>query len=167
MTATFDLRALTMAAAEDLDTPDPVALAALVLTRIKPAQNRAALQQALATYCQQFVSRERMHNRLAPAPAITAADTPNSWYVTGCREGWKRALRNQVRGPEGFKSLADCTREDLLYAASSRRTTAARYADLAESYEALADLLARHKKAVKVGDLPTAVLAVALGGVAA
>lgn len=159
----FDLRKLVRDVCENSTVADPAALAKEVDRRIKRQERDSALEACLPLYVQRELGQMRMATH-RPAPA-----TPqSSRKVQGIRETWRRMLRDRINvGPDvaDWKFLADCTAEDLAYAASIREEHARRNAARAEQYRQIAELLEEHGVDT-VGELPDTTLGSALGDAA-
>jgi hypothetical protein len=156
----FDLRALVREVCDHSTVADPLMLAKEVNRRIKQADRDAALESALPLVVQNELGRLRMRHH-APIPG-----TPQpSRKVAGIREMWRRTLRDRINvGPDvsDWKFLADCTAEDLDYAAALREEHARRNAARAAQYRRLAELLNGHGVST-VGELPESALKDGLG----
>lgn len=164
-TDTANLWSLVRLTLRSSDTADLDALAKEVFDAIPAALYEDMLRQAIRGIVADVARLERMSNPIATASAMPKGKQPKSWKVTAIRENWQEALHNRVHVAGQWKFLADCTEADLLAAARERQDMAERNAAAARSYEALAALVAAHK-VDSVGDLPTDVLAAALGSVA-
>lgn len=153
----FNLRTLVRQVLDDSVLTDPGLIAEEVYRRTAAKDRGAAYQQALRHFVRQVASEQR------GATTITAGPSK----ATRAREWWQRSMRDRihVNGDAGWKMLADCTRDDLLYAAAERREQADRNRAKAQQYEALASLLDANSAAT-VRDLPADVLMRALGGAA-
>lgn len=164
MTDGFNLRALVREVCDESHQADPAMLAKEVDRRIRKADRDAALEQALAAFMWQFVSRDRS----SVATSRPGAVSGRSSKVAGIR-GLARAQRDRVSvgpDPSDWKFLADCTADDLDYAAALREEYAQRVMARADQYRRLAELLAEHGVAT-VGELPQPVLGDELGDDAA
>ncbi len=161
MSADLNLRALVREVLDGTDLTQPREVAAETLARLKPEDVRSALEQILS----EFV-RYEMH-RLRNRGEAQAATAGRSRKVQAIREAWQQKLRDRVHvGELGWKMLADCTRDDLLFAARERRVMAERNQVKAYEYERLAKLLG-DMRVPCVGDLPPDALRDELGGEAA
>lgn len=159
----FDLRKLVRDVCENSTVADPAALAKEVNQQIKRTERDAALEAALPLFVQNILGQLRMRSH-RPVPVIPQP----SRKVQGIRETWRRMLRDRINvGPDvsDWKFLADCTAEDLDYAASIREEHARRNAARAEQYRQLAELLEEHGVDT-VGELPDGTLGSALGDAA-
>jgi hypothetical protein len=122
---------------EESGLADPRELAEKVLAEIthSPDLIRSALAESLPEYVR--VTMRMVRNQ-------TMAGAPPSAKVAAVR-GWFERLLTQsidVSGDGGkWKSLAECTRDDLLSAAAHRRAIAAKNLHTADTYERLAGLL--------------------------
>lgn len=179
MSDEFDLRALIREVCAGSSITDPATLAKEVGRRIGRSQERAAIDQALPTMLQHYISRNRgsinvPDGHLAgdtqsgravgtPAPGIA-----RSRKVAAIRETWRKMLGDRINiGPDlsDWKFLSDCTAVDLDYAAQLRENHARRNAARAVQLRSLAELLDQHQ-VTTVGELPTDALSVALGSAA-
>lgn len=142
----FDLRALVRQQVATTDEPDP----AILWQRIVDAVPDEHLREALLQVGAGLVTAEVRQLR---NDAITeqAAGRPNRWKQYG--SVYRGLLASRVSTGEGWKFLADCTRDDLLYAAQSRRDHAAAVLATANFYEGLVGKLDTFG-ATTVGDLP-------------
>ena len=178
----FDLRAVVRHVLRTSPSTDFTVIAQEVFTSIPPNHRGEALRQALRPLISEMASFERMNKRpQVPASAmrsgrqIPADDAlpfvgqraqPESKMVRAIREDWseqaekiERALRNNIHvGGGQRKHLADCTVEDLMFAAVEREVIASRNTTLAKTCRALGELMKDHGAGV-VGDLPVDVLA--------
>lgn len=156
----FDLRAVVRETLSSSPAADPAALAEHVLDRIAVEDYGQALRQTLRTYIREAIGQQRM-SAPVPTPRVNA-----SWKVEAIRASWKRALANRMCVADGeWKTLADCTAQDLLFVAKERRVAAAKNLATAETYESLAQLMESQGAAV-VADLAEVTLETALCGAA-
>lgn len=143
-----------------------------VMRRLERDQFAGALQQALPSFVRQVNSEQRMPVRLAHVAAQYDADgnplpvqqvfIPSAKQAA-IRDDWRiRARMFKVPGVDGWKSLLECTRDDLLHAADSREEQGHRNLAKAKQYRALAATLRDHG-APTVGELPEDVLRLAVG----
>jgi hypothetical protein len=158
-----NVRALARTVITTSPAADPAVLAAELLDRIPAGSERLVLEQCLRDVVRQVIHDSR------PSMLVPDASTPNkSWKVQGVRDAWQRALRDLYHvGPDAsdWKRLADCTRDDLLFAAAERREHAARTLAKAEQLDRLAALVAEHG-VERVADLPGPTLAITLADAA-
>lgn len=181
MSDEFDLRSLVREVADTSMIADPATLAKEVARRVRNADLRVALEQALPTVVQHVLSRRtplivpggqvevEAHMGNAAGASSSGASAPiRSRKVSGIREMWRRALNERLNvGPEptAWKFLRDCDAADLAYAATLREQHARRNAERAAQLRKLAALLETH--GVKtVGQLPDADLGDTLGAAA-
>lgn len=154
----FNLRSTIRAILADSDEADPGVIADLAFEVIDPDDMAAALRQSLRQFVRQIITEQRAHASVPPKVHPHA----RSWKVQGIREQWTRALAQRVFTGGGWKLLRDCTRDDLLFAASERRENAARSIAVAEQYESFAEQLKR-RKVMTVGELPADAQSAILG----
>ncbi|SDU42372.1 hypothetical protein [Jiangella alkaliphila] len=113
--------------------PDPGVVAAALLARIPKRHYADALAQALRGYTRVQIGAQRRPGHGGPV----------SRKVSGIREQYAMGfpLSGGWETPDGWKRLRDCTRDDLLFAASRRRSMAAANVAVAERLEQLAALV--------------------------
>lgn len=143
---------------ESTGSADPREIASKILTDLEDHELRAVLEVVLPEYVRQVMKTGR--NQAASSP-------PASSKVSAVRDWYERLMGQpvDVSGGHGqWKSLRECTRDELLAVAQYRRETAARNLATAEKYESLAKLLPARKT---VGQLPTDVVASVFGRAAA
>lgn len=157
--AAFNLRALVRETLATTPASDPREIASAVFVQIPTNQRAAALVDCLVSVVREVIGSQRPHNQPEPSPGAK----PGSWKVKGIREEWARYLDTRWHvGEAQWKRLADCTRDDLLFAAHERRVNAERNIAAATELEGLADLLAEHK-VHHVAELPEDVISKAMG----
>lgn len=152
--AEVSVRALVRQVMDETDLIDPAEIAGEILRRLPKEDVQAALEQTLPGYV-----RVVMHQAFTPPPKPS---TKPGRSVK--REGIVdigRALRDGVHCATGWKHLADCTKEDLLFAVHERLSIAEKNRAKAEQFQTLVTLVTKHKVEV-VADLPQDVLAMAL-----
>ncbi|MGZ6838288.1 MAG: hypothetical protein ACXVGE_20690 [Blastococcus sp.] len=144
---------------EESGSADPREIADKVAASLNPDDLADALAEALPEYVR--VTIRTVRNRtMGSAPQGSAK-------VAAVRSWFERLLAQSidVSGDGGqWKTLADCTRDDLLTAARHRRAIAAKNVHTAETYERLAALL---KKGATVAQLDPASVAGVFGRAAA
>jgi hypothetical protein len=164
----FSLSVLVGEVCRDSDILVPDLLAKEVNRRIRKADREAALQEALEAYVGQYVARHRSSFSIPPGGQTgldthrTCAAGGHSHKVAAIRD-IARSLRDRVSvGPGEWKFLADCTAENLAYAAAMREEHARRTYARAQQYRRLGELLDEHGVST-VGELPRSVLGDELG----
>jgi hypothetical protein len=143
---------------------DPRELAEKLLAELTAAELRSALAEVLPEYVRQVMKSGR--NKATAAPSQSSPSSP-SWRVAPVRDWYEQLMAQpiDVSGGQGrWKSLRECTRDELLTVAQHRRETAARNVATAKKYEALARVLPASKS---VGDLPADTVASVFGRAAA
>jgi hypothetical protein len=119
----FDLRALVRSVIDETDLPSPRDIAAKDAEMVPDEHLRAALALALVSLAHDEVTRTRMANVASAAPSAKVA------AIRAAAETWRRALHDRVHvGAGDWKLLADCTADDLAFAAEERREMARRNA---------------------------------------
>lgn len=134
--ATFDLRRIIRGVLATSAANNPRDLAVRVLADIPVEWYSDALTQALPALVREAISADR--RGFTPPPS----SPPQSNKVKAIRENWRRHLdtRWHVGGAE-WKTLAECTRQDLLFAAQERRAQAEENLVVAAKLHALSDLM--------------------------
>lgn len=160
------LRTLIRDTIADADSADPVEIAEVVADRVPARQRRDALAYCLAPLVADMLREQ--HNR-AMDDLSRARRTPTASAKVAAfqslGDAWRRALDTFLPTADGRKRLADCTRDDLLFAARVRRDQAAASVAHAENYEAWAAVMKKHR-VMHMGDLPEHVLATYLDNAA-
>lgn len=148
----------------------PDALAEALFARIEPDDYADVLRVILRGYAQKVIGERRQIPEMPLHEAsVTPAGRPSarSWKRAGIQT-WAKALRSQVHvGPNSsdWKVLADCTRDELLFAASERRKKAEENLAVAVRYEYIVSAMDR--RGVKTpGELSEGDLREALGDAA-
>lgn len=153
----FNLNALIESVRESTG-PNADDIAAKVQPLI-PESERSAVELFLLTRyvanTRPGLARRLAHPQQSPPPSRTTR-TQRSAKVAAL-QAHARFLRAEIVTESGEKWLADCSYDDLMFAAALRRKHAADTISAAEAHEALAKLVRKHRVA-RVGDLPAAVL---------
>jgi hypothetical protein len=149
-----------IASVQDSVGPDPHEIAAKVEPLIPESERHSVFLMLLARYI--VNSKPRLTQVSAPRPESRSVPSKRSAPARSAKvaayQAYGRLFRLTVKvGPSERKFMEDCTYEDLTYAALLRREHAARNEAAAAQYEALAELLRKHKVAT-VGKLPTKAL---------
>jgi hypothetical protein len=183
----FNLRQLIREVLRSSTMADPGDVATEVMRRIPARMIKTALTQVLRDVVRQVMSEERGKNSGAatvvetpPPPALRIAQptlddesstpppkpVPNrSWKRQAISDGWQKRLTDRIhvgQNARDWKLLRACTYEDLLFAATERRSLADSNAAVARQYDAWARLMNEHDVAT-FGDLPAEALMSALG----
>lgn len=138
------------------DAVDPAAVAEEVLSGASAADRKAWLGQMLPSYVADVMRSERntaLNHSARPARRMPSA----SAKVAGVRDWWTKFLEARISVGEQWKSVGDLTAEDLSTVVAERRDQAARIHTQADRYEALAELLTRHRVSC-VRELPSDVV---------
>lgn len=187
MSSDFNLRQVIREVLRSSTMADPGQVADEVMRRIPTKMIKAALAQVLRDVVRQVMSEERGKNSGAatavevPPPALKIAQptldddesytpapkpVPNrSWKRQAISDGWQKRLTDRIhvgQNARDWKLLRACTYEDLLFAATERRSLADSNAAVARQYDAWARLMNEHDVAT-FGDLPAEALMSALG----
>lgn len=168
----LNLRALVRDVIDCSMLSSPADIADEVLRRIPAKDSEAALAQTMRAFVRQVVSEQRMPVRLSHVEAQHDADgNPRpiqsvlipSAKQAAIRDAWKRDARlYKVQGVDGWKSLLECTRDDLLHAADARQEQGERNLAKAKQFRELEKTLRDHG-VTTVGELPEDVLRLAVG----
>lgn len=172
----FNLRAAVIEVMETSSLTENREIAEKVIENLARADIRPALAEALPAYIGRIQSELRsalniqrvdaQYDRDGNPRPIQQVFIPSSKQAA-IRDHWRAVARQHIIAtPDGRKSILDCTRDDLLYAASQREQLAKANAIKAKGYKAAAATLAEHGVEV-VSDLPDDVLRLMLGQVAA
>ena len=142
--------------AERPDLIAPADVADAVLAAIPARQRADALAQALPSFCSGVITTHRARPTVpASSVAPTRSPQPSRWGTA--RTDAYPWLDESHAGADGWKALADFTREDAEHAAESRRRRAESILANADWFERCAKALADAGVA-KVSKLPTSVL---------
>lgn len=191
--ADFNLRAIIREVVDSSPYANPGQIAATVAERIPKNKAREALDQSLRFFVRQVMSEERPHGPIAgpsrvgvrPAGSSSAAsplpglsETPSAApqtasgspaTFTGSRKGseirdaWQSVLESKYSTGDGWKSLGDCTYDDLQGMAAFLDKQADQKQARARGWRELAALMTDHEVQI-LRDLPAEVLMNALGG---
>lgn len=170
MSDMFDLNALVKDVCDTSSLTNDDELTKEVLSRIAPADERAALEEALPVYVRRFVSRD--HRPLsAPQSSATdqsSCDTHNSVVGGGAVpfrsrkvsaiRSWAQQWEDQKKarmnvGHKQRKFWGDCTLDDLAFISKQNRKLAAANIVNADYQDLVAGLMRKYD-AETVGDLP-------------
>lgn len=146
----FDLRRLIRQVQDESGSVDPGEIAGKVLAQTPDEHLRDAYEMTLRDYVRRTITGSRPH--------ATGTAGNRSAKVAGIREWWRGMLDQPVHVATGWKSLAECTRADLLFACAERRKVAVQNTAWAGRYEKLAQSMGA-LKAATVADLPSDLLA--------
>ncbi|ATW60828.1 hypothetical protein SEA_BENTHERDUNTHAT_58 [Gordonia phage BENtherdunthat] len=138
------------------EAADPAVVAEEVLAGASAAERKAWLSQILPRFVADVMRSERntaLNHSARPGRRMPSA----SAKVAGVRDWWTKFLEARISVGEDWKSVGDLTAEDLSTVVAERRDQAARIHTQADRYEALAELLARHKVS-RVRELPSDVV---------
>lgn len=143
----FNARQWVLDALESSTFADPSVVAADLANEIDSRKLRDALRQTLPAYVTSIATRARTANiSRKPEDDDTPTNDSPRWNVV------RSIFNDRVFTPDGWKMLRDCTRDDLLAAATDRQERAAALMAWGDKFARLADLLAE-ENAAKVGDL--------------
>jgi hypothetical protein len=188
----FNLRAIIREAMGTAPYANPGQIAAVVSKRIPKDKVQEALDQSLRFFVRQVMSEERPHGPISgpsrvgagsPGSAVgatqpsggtetSAADPkPNGSQskFTGSRKGseirdaWQAVLESKYSTGDGWKSLGDCTYDDLQGMASFLDKQADQKQARARGWRELAALMTDYDVQI-LRDLPAEVLMKTLGG---
>lgn len=151
----FNLRTLVREVLDGSALADPGGIADEVYRRTAAKDRAAAYRQALRQFVRLQANEQRMTAAQPSSSSEGALDSGQSAKVAGIRTWWRSSLRERIHvdGEAGWKMLADCTRDDLMYAAKERWEAADRTKAVGDKFSRLAELLDRFDAAT-VGDLP-------------
>lgn len=159
----FSLRDTIREVVAEQSTTNPGEMARMVMARIPREHVVAALASCLTRTITDMLGDQhrRAMDELESARRSPVRPQVGSSKVAGYQalgEKWRTALDTLLPTADGRKRLADCTRDDLMFAAEQRRELAAANMAAAARYESYAALLATHS-VLRMGDLPETVLA--------
>lgn len=171
-TAKFDLRSLIREQFEEMDDPSPARVAEMVLKMVPEEHLRDALAVCLPSYVMGIACSlrrtipepARLAPRLTPVTPATTYNRNGKRVTLTQRQRAAKAYQEELRwrvavGGRRWKYLANCTKADLLKAASIRREQASGNIEWAERFERLAAALSENQT---VSDLPDALRRVAI-----
>lgn len=153
----FNLRQLVQKVRDETGSVDPGEIAGKVLAQTPEEHLREAYETTLRDYVRHVI--------VAPRQGSAGGASGRSTKVAATREWWRGMLDQPVHVATGWKSLAECTRDDLLFACAERRKVAEQNIAWAGRFEKLAQSMGK-LKAATVADLPNDLLAHGLGSTA-
>lgn len=153
----LDLRGLVRAVLDSGQT-DPGVIADAVLASLPEEALREALSMTLRAFVRQMMGAQRNSGAVARATAPSP-----SWKGQGIRDNWQRRLSDVYHVSTGYKALAACTYDDLIFAATERQELAERNASAARRCRAYATAIL-DAGVETFGDLPVETKAHLLGG---
>lgn len=144
----FDLHAIVVRSLDESSDPDPGAAVAAVMASIPSRHLRDALAQALPSYVTNVatLARGRALRSDSVLPTPSTATGSARWAAAAA------VLSQRIFTGDAWKHLRDCTADDLMGAAETRRARAQTLLANADQLEALAKIVADHG-ASTVGDL--------------
>lgn len=122
----------------DLSSPDAITLE--LMHRLPSRNQAAALAQSLPTYVRQRIAAERA----LTSPQGARQALIRSAKVGGITELWRKILDDRVNTPAGWKTLGECTRDDLAHAERVLKSSAAKFLSKAQRYGDLRAQLEMH-----------------------
>lgn len=167
----FNLHKLAREVIAGTNSPDRDVITDALFDSIPLDERDACLRLTLRGYVGTVLGTERRENMSTPEAVMGSVQVSpkpqqgRSWRRDAI-SGQRAHLRVNVTTAYGPKYLADCTRDDLLFAAARRRGSAAGLHAEARKFEAWAAAVNEHGAAT-VGDLSAEVVAQVLLGVAA
>jgi len=171
-TKTFNMRSLVRLVTKETGLSDPGEIAKAVDARIPDELVREALRQTLRLFVRQVNTENRLplhydrvpasydkHGKPRPLQQVNVAAMKRDRI----RADWfARAEQAKVKGVNGWKSLLDCTRDDLVHAATFREKQGHMNLAKAQQYRDLEATLNDYGVQT-VRDLPRDVLELAVG----
>jgi hypothetical protein len=171
-TKTFNMRSLVRLVTKETGLSDPGEIAKAVDARIPDELVREALRQTLRLFVRQVNTENRLplHYDRVPAsydkqgkPRPLQQVNVAAMKRDRIRADWfARAEQAKVQGVNGWKSLLDCTRDDLVHAATFREKQGHMNLAKAQQYRDLEATLNDYGVQT-VRDLPRDVLELAVG----
>jgi hypothetical protein len=182
----FDLHTVVNEVFDSTSATDPRDIAAEVAQLVPDEDLRLALTDALEVYVRLTITRRRTTNAIvgvtsynSAAPHPVSAQRPSRDSLSGgtqpqttatkqgaIRDRWAQALRDLVHVEGEYKTLGECTYDDLMFAVAERRKLATQNNAAADRYERLAGVLAKHA-VITVAELPREALDMSEGEVTA
>jgi hypothetical protein len=155
------VRAIASRLSAEIDGVDLVVKAVLDELGTDPERLRFALAELLPDYVGTCIRVGRAERARSAGRSVVGNGKRRAilaWH--------ERFLADQLHVADGYRRMAECTFEDLMFAAAERRTQAAATNATADGYERLANALHDYD-AKTVEALPAAVVQAALRGEAA
>lgn len=150
------VRSMVARFSQELDGVELVVKAVLDELGESPARLRDALTELLPDYCGTTIRTIRNAGR---KPGKSAK-------VQGIRDWHDRFMTLQLHVQSGFRRIADCTAEDLMFAAGERRSQVKATMQVVGELERLQLAMKKHGAKI-VSDLPAEVVRAAVEGQAA
>ena len=159
------VRAIARRLAPNYDSPSRLSTAVLTDLGRNPTRLRAALLETLTPFLADLFRQERnaIIGELTAPDKITDRPKYRSAKVAGARDWFKRFLAQSLHTESGWQQIGSCTADDLMFAATERKSDAARELFRASQYEALADAVVA-AGADTVSELPEKAVRAALDG---
>lgn len=158
---TLNLHHIAAEVFHDSVSPDPGVMAGELVARLRPEDYREALLLLARDYMRLQIRNGR-DGRNGGAP-----HEQGSHRVAAARDAWKRLLDTPEFVPSaGWLFLRDATTQQVLEMAKLRVEKSHELAKAADRYRALAEAM-KHKKVLRVADLPDDILETLLGAEAA
>lgn len=151
------VRAMVSRLSVDLDGVELVAKAVLDELGTDPDRLRAALAELLPDFCGTQIRTIRNGGwKPGRKPGRSAK-------LTAIRDWHAKFLTLQLHVPDGYRRMADCTADDLLFAVGERKAQAAATLSTAAGLERLQIAMQKHKARV-VSDLAREIVRAAIEG---
>lgn len=116
---------------------DPQDIARELIRRMPATAIAETLEAVMPLYVRQRIGAERA----LTSPRAAQGVLVRSSKVGGITTWWRQVLEDSVRTSNGYKRLADCTRDDLTYLANGLRNSADAMLIKAQRYDNLGALL--------------------------
>lgn len=153
MSSQYNLHDAVASVLDTTNLTEPAEIAAKVAENVPSRELRRVVGELLPAY----VREVNRHRRNLGLTSENANQSARSSKVAAFRAIGRAWLRNRIQVESGWKLLADCSYEDLMWAAENRRQIAAQNFAKAEEYEALAQHVQAHG-VDRLADLPDAAL---------
>lgn len=123
--------------AQDMKDAKSAEIADAVIDRIDPDDYPTYLRQLIVSRVSSAVGAER-NELMPPAPARSVLSTKQAKIRD---EYWPRFLQTKIALPNGYKTLAEATSDDLRFLADMRMAQAKELMQRGQEFTALADLM--------------------------
>jgi hypothetical protein len=159
----FDLSRIVDEHLAESEESDPRELAKNIASTIHSSNLRVALETTLVSYVSTRIGLRRMSNPIVGSgkyvpEEIAPTRIQQKSHKVALHQQWNEALRDRINvGPGEWKTLGECNRDDIRYAAELREKRAENLRESAQRFWTLLETMTEHK-VERVADLPESAL---------
>lgn len=134
-------------------TPTPTEIADVLRSELTAEEKAGICDAVMARLVGDYLRLSRDLRRGFPTAPLRKAGPSKAHFVAEWYRGWLAQSLAVGPNPGDYKTLGECTFQDLMFAAATRREQASRLSAIADNLEGIAALL-QHHRVDRVADLP-------------